>query len=158
MGGFSLADIPSGTRVIEYLGRKISKEESLRECELNNQCIFYLDDEYDLDGNVEWNPARLLNHSCAPNCDAEKNEADGSIAIVARRDILAGEEVTFNYGYDLESFRDYPCHCGSPGCIGYMLAEELHSPARRATRVSTPSSIGANELGKDEAQNSCGGR
>jgi uncharacterized protein len=122
-GGFAKRRISKDTRVIEYVGEKISKSESLRRCEANNPFIFSLNDEQDLDGNVAWNPARFLNHSCTPNCEAEKDE--DRIWIIAARDIQAGEEITFNYGYDLEEYKDYPCHCGSPGCVGYMVAEEL---------------------------------
>src|SRR5947208_2083490 len=93
-GGFALGNISAGTRVVEYLGQRIGKEESVRQCQRNNPFIFYVDPEHDLDGNVEWNPARLLNHSCDPNCEAEL--VDKSIWIVARRDIRAGEEITFN--------------------------------------------------------------
>lgn len=123
MGGFARVDIPAGARVIEYVGRKVTKAESLALCEANNQYIFALDDEYDLDGNVDWNPARLVNHSCDPNCEATVE--DGRVWIVAVRDIRVGEEITFNYGYDLEDYREYPCCCGARGCVGYMLAEDL---------------------------------
>src|SRR5438445_8660632 len=68
-GGFARRAIAAGTPVIEYVGEKITKAESLRHCEANNDYIFTLDDEFDLDGNVPWNPARFLNHSCAPNCE-----------------------------------------------------------------------------------------
>src|SRR5512134_3557524 len=81
LGGFARTDIPAGAQVIEYVGEKITKAESLRRCEANNEYIFTLDDELDLDGNVPWNPARLLNHSCAPNCEAELDE--GRIWIIA---------------------------------------------------------------------------
>src|SRR5664280_2420550 len=93
-GGFAKAGIGQGTRILEYVGERISKGESLRRCEQNNAFIFTLTDEQDLDGNVPWNPARLFNHSCAPNCEAELDEE--RIWIVATRDILAGEEITFN--------------------------------------------------------------
>src|SRR5438874_1588467 len=83
-----------------------------RQCEAGNAYIFELDDEYDIDGSAGWNPARFLNHSCAPNCDAEL--IDGQIWIVSRRDIDSGEELTFNYGYDREEYREHPCHCGAP--------------------------------------------
>src|SRR5579859_5196803 len=69
-GGFARTLIPNGEQIIEYVGRKIDKLESLRECELENPFIFCLDDDFDLDGNVDWNPARLLNHSCGPNAEA----------------------------------------------------------------------------------------
>ena len=111
-GGYARRDIVSGTRVIEYVGEKITKAESLRRCEQNNQYIFSLDDEFDLDGNVPWNPARFFNHSCAPNCEAELDE--GHVWIVALRDIKTGEELTYNYNYDLEDYHDHPCHCGAP--------------------------------------------
>jgi len=134
LGGFAKTAIGKGTRVVEYVGERISKSESLRKCEGNNEFIFSLNDEQDLDGNVAWNPARLLNHSCAPNCDAELQ--DGHIWMVATRDIQAGEEITFNYGYDLVDYREYPCRCGAPGCVGYIVAEEYfeHVLSREASR------------------------
>jgi SET domain-containing protein len=122
-GGFARRTIRGGTHIIEYVGERISKAEAMRRCEANNAYIFTLNDEHDLDGNVEWNPARFLNHSCAPNCEAEKDE--DRIWIIATRDIQAGEEITFNYGYDLEEYKDFPCRCGSPQCVGYMVAEEF---------------------------------
>jgi SET domain-containing protein len=128
-GGFASRDICKGARVIEYVGERISKKESLRRCEDNNEYIFTLNDDLDVDGNVEWNPARFINHSCAPNCDAEV-EAD-HIWIVANRDIKAGEEITFNYAYDLEDYREYPCRCGASNCVGYIVAEEYFEYVRK---------------------------
>src|SRR5215471_13243636 len=71
IGGFAKAHIPKGTHLLEYLGERINKEESARRCEANNVYIFSLNDQEDIDGYVEWNPARFLNHSCSPNCEAE---------------------------------------------------------------------------------------
>ena len=122
-GGFALTAIPNETQLVEYLGRKIDKQESLRQCELDNPYIFSLDDQFDLDGNVEWNPARLLNHSCSPNAEAQ--DIDGRIWIVAVRDIQPGEEITFNYNYDLVDYKEHPCCCGAPNCVGYIIAEEF---------------------------------
>lgn len=124
-GGFARRDIPAGTRIVEYVGERISKAESLRRCEAMNAYIFHLDEQYDLDGGVPWNPARFLNHSCEPNCEAVMDQ--GRIWIVARRDIRAGEELTFNYGYDLVDYQEHPCRCGSPRCVGYIVAEEFHA-------------------------------
>jgi SET domain-containing protein len=128
-GGFARRAIPAGTRAIEYLGERISKAESLRRCEANNEFIFTLNDHQDLDGDVAWNPARFINHSCAPNCDAELDEE--RIWIVANRDIAAGEEITFNYGFDLEDYRNYPCKCGSAECVGYMVDGEFFDHVRK---------------------------
>ena len=133
IGGFARLDIPAITRIIEYTGEKISKNESLSRCEGNNEYIFALDDEDDLDGNVPWNPARFLNHSCRPNCEALLEQ--GRIWVVSLRQIGAGEELTFNYGYDLEDYRQYPCSCGAPGCVGYIVAEEFFDHLRRHVRT-----------------------
>ncbi len=131
-GGFARVNIPAGARLVEYLGRKIDKAESLRQCELDNPYIFSISDEYDLDGNVDWNPARLLNHSCSPNAEAQQ-EDDERIWIVALRDIPAGEEITFNYNYDLQDYKEHPCQCGSSNCIGYIIAEEFFDTIRMRT-------------------------
>jgi len=133
-GGFAKTDIAAGTHVIEYIVEKITKAESLRRCELNNEYIFSLDDTHDLDGNVPWNPARFLNHSCDPNCEAELD--GGRIWIVARRGIRAGEEITFNYGYDLEDYREHPCRCGTANCAGYIVAEEFFEHVRKQQAVT----------------------
>lgn len=117
---------------MEYIGERISKQESLRRCEVNNEYIFALDDRFDLDGDIPENPARYLNHSCAPNCDAELRQ--GRIWIVARRDVRAGEELTFNYGFDLIDYREHPCRCGAPDCVGYIVAEEFFEHVRKQNR------------------------
>src|SRR5882724_503536 len=133
LGGFAKCEISKGARVLEYVGEKITVQESLRRCEGKNEYIFALSEQIHLDGHVGWNPARLLNHSCAPNCDAELEA--GRIWIVARRDIRAGEELTFNYGFDLVDYREHPCRCGAPNCAGYIVAEEFFEHVRRNQRA-----------------------
>jgi len=128
-GGFARQFIPKNARVIEYVGERIDKAESLRRCEADNPYIFTLNQETDLDGSMGWNPARFLNHSCAPNCEAEVTEE--RIWIVAHRDIQPGEELTFNYGFNLEDYKEYPCHCRAPNCVGFIVAEEYFEHVRR---------------------------
>jgi uncharacterized protein len=122
-GGFAATHIKKGDDLIEYIGERISKQESARRCSLGNNFIFCICDEFDIDGSIEANVARFINHSCAPNAEAQLE--DERIWIVALRDIAPGEEITFNYGYDLEEYRDHPCNCGSHNCIGFILAEEF---------------------------------
>ncbi len=130
-GGFATADIPKGTRLLEYVGERIDKQESLRRCESGNGFIFSLNDLEDLDGDVDCNPARWLNHSCSPNCEAvAENE---QIWLVALRAISTGEEITFDYGYDLVDYREHPCVCGAPNCVGYIVAQEFFEHVRRKT-------------------------
>lgn len=131
-GVFAVRDIKEGERIIEYLGEKITKEESnrrgLEQEEKSKKTgegavyIFELDDEYDIDGNFDYNDARFINHACETNCEAEN--IDGHIWIVATCDIKKGEEILYNYGYALEHFFEHPCRCGKPNCVGYIVAVE----------------------------------
>lgn len=129
-GGFARRKIRKGTRLIEYVGPRISKRESARQCELGNTFIFSLNKREDLDGSVPWNMARFLNHSCDPNAEAEQDE-DDRIFLLAARTIAPGEEITFNYGYDFSEYRDNPCECGAENCLGFITAEEFHPRVRR---------------------------
>jgi uncharacterized protein len=128
-GCFACRAMRAGTRVIEYVGERIDKTESLRRCEAGNEYIFALDETHDLDGSVDQNIARFINHSCSPNCEAVPE--GGKIWIIALCDIVAGEELTFDYGYDLIDYREHPCHCGSAGCAGYIVAAECVEGIRR---------------------------
>ena len=136
-GGFARCDIPAGTYVIEYVGERIDKAEAAKRCEADNRYIFTLDDTWDIDGDVSWNPPRFINHSCAPNCEAEVDEEAGRIWIKALRDIKAGEELSFNYGYDVADYLDHPCRCGTSACVGYIVAEEHYAHVRQQRGANT---------------------
>ena len=133
MGGYARKFIPKDTYIIEYVGEKISKAEAERRCEEDNRYIFIFDEEYDLDGSVDWNLARWINHSCDANC--ESIDEDGPIWIAAMRDIQPGEELTFNYCYDLDEYKAHPCRCGSRKCVGYIVAEEFHAKVRKEVKA-----------------------
>lgn len=131
-GVFASKLIPHETKIIEYVGEFIDKEESeKRAIELINRSfetgeagvyMFTLDDDWDIDGDLEWNTARLINHSCDPNCETWI-EGD-HIFVYALRDIQEGEELTFNYGFEADTYEDHPCRCGAERCFGYIVAEE----------------------------------
>jgi len=60
---------------------------------------------------------RTTNHSCDPNCGIQLNP-EGAHNLIAKKDIEAGEEVTFDYAMEnfvIESF-PAPCKCGSTYC------------------------------------------
>lgn len=131
-GIFAAATIPKETRIIEYVGERLRKKEgderALLQLELAEQTgdaavyVFTLSKKWDLDGNVDWNLARLMNHSCEPNCEARIEKQ--RIFIYALRDIKKGEELTYDYGFDIECYEDHPCRCGRDGCIGYIVSRE----------------------------------
>ncbi len=121
-GGFARANIRKGKRIIEYVGKKLTKAEAEQALENSNCYIFTVNDEFDLDGSVDWNPARFLNHSCNPNCESDIKR--NRVWIYALKTIKKGEELTYNYGHDLDDYLDRPCLCGTANCAGYMVAEE----------------------------------
>ncbi|MCK5083439.1 MAG: SET domain-containing protein-lysine N-methyltransferase, partial [Candidatus Omnitrophica bacterium] len=91
--------------------------------------IFNLNKRHDIDGNVSYNTARFINHSCDSNCETEIIR--GHIWIIALRDIKKGEELSYNYNYDFEDYEDHKCRCGSNRCIGYILDEDHWPQLRR---------------------------
>lgn len=137
-GVYASCPIPAKTRIIEYLGEPISKEESeersIEQDELAEITgegavyLFTLDEHWDLDGNLPWNMARLINHSCSPNCEAWIE--DFRIFIYSLRDIKEGEELTFDYGFSIENYEDHPCRCGSKDCVGYIVSQEVRDQLR----------------------------
>jgi SET domain-containing protein len=120
-GLFTLQDIHKDTRIMPYVGERIGKKESVQRLTQGNAYIFTFSDQYDIDGNVLGNAARYINHSCDPNCEVEITRR--RIWIVARRMIRAGEELSYNYGYGMEHYGDFPCTCKATHCVGYILAE-----------------------------------
>ena len=111
--------ITKGTRIIQYIGRRISKEETAERLYQGNQYIFAFNDRYNIDGKTLKNKARYINHSCDPNCEVLITQR--TIWIVAKRDIQAGEELSYNYGFTAKQYR---CTCGAHNCCGYILGEE----------------------------------
>jgi hypothetical protein len=63
----------------------------------------------------------LFNHSCEPNCDYDSS--DGKWALIARRDIDKGEELTYHYGcFETEDslMTGMKCNCGAVSCQGEL--------------------------------------
>lgn len=107
--------ISKNTRIIDYAGEKISNQESLkREARyIRNGRIwcFKLTNRTVIDAGVGGNDARLVNHSCKPNCYI--HIYGGTIWIRAARTIRKGEELTYHYNTDGEGL--ITCRC-RPGC------------------------------------------
>ena len=134
--------IPDGTRIVEYTGERITKAEAARREEQrlarrqrgqnDSVYIFELNARYDLDGRTRGNVARLINHSCAPNCRVTVER--GRIWIVARRDIAPGEEIAFDYGFNFSEWRNHACRCGAVRCAGFIIAQDQRWRLRRVPR------------------------
>ena len=136
-GVFAARNLPKGTEVIEYRGRRITHSQADRQhagaADSGHTFLFTLNDKYVIDGDTEGNAARWINHSCAPNCQGFLIEDEGGdlkkdrVVIEAIRPIKAGEELTYDYGITLEERHTprmkkiWECRCGKPNCSGTML-------------------------------------
>jgi SET domain-containing protein len=143
-GVYATGLIPRGTRVIEYLGERISHEEADARYEDKGQYdghtfLFVVDDDICIDAGMHGNVARYVNHSCDANCESVIE--DGRVFIDALRDIKPGEELGYDYQLTWESTDDpaelalYACRCGAATCRGTMLDPV---PLDRKRKPKTP--------------------
>jgi len=122
--------IKKGSRIIEYLGERISHDEADRRYEEKGEddghtFLFIASNRTVIDAGVNGNEARFINHSCNPNCETVIER--GRVFIEAVRDIKPGEELGYDYQLTWESTDDpaelanYTCRCGAKRCRGTML-------------------------------------
>lgn len=129
-GVFAAKRIPKGTRVIEYLGERISHAEADARYDDhdpndNHTFLFIVDKKTVIDAGVGGNAARFINHCCDGNCESVIEAR--RVFIETTRAVEEGEEL----GYDYEIGREpddppnvdeiFACRCGSPKCRGTML-------------------------------------
>ena len=134
-GLFAAQDIKPGTRILPYIGEKISKHESASRLAQGNVYIFTFDAQFDIDGKTLKNTARNINHSCDPNCEIELTSR--TIWIVALRHITTGEELTYNYGYEVKDYMEHPCACRAKNCCGYILDRQYWGLIQRAVHSTS---------------------
>jgi uncharacterized protein len=140
-GVFALRRIRKGTRVIEYLGDRVSHRQADLRYEHktindNHTFLFIVDRSVVIDGGSNGNEARFINHSCEPNCESLIEQ--GRIFIEAIRTIQPGEELA--YDYQIQRDDDDPpdvdqifaCRCGAKNCRGVML--EPRKPKKKAAK------------------------
>ncbi len=124
-GLYAARSIKAGTKIIYYKGKIITKKETEVNPKFDNEKAIYLfniNSKYDLDGNFKYNKARLINHSCNPNCEVAGKGL--KLWIFALRDIKKNEELTYDYGFSFDKdYKDYICKCGAKNCCGYIVRE-----------------------------------
>ncbi len=138
-GVFARKNIPKGTKIIEYVGNIVSSKEGLRiyeeqlkkskETGVGAVYIFQLNRKQDIDGDVPWNPAKYINHSCNPNC--KYKIINNHIWIFSIRDIKKGEELNYDYDYDLDNYQDHLCKCNSKDCLGFIIGKRYRKKFKR---------------------------
>ena len=122
-GLYASKDIKEGTKIINYVGKIISTKESEKNEKFDNKkdiYLFNLNNRYDLDGDFKFNTARLINHSCDPNCEVEGTGL--KLWISSIKNIKKGEELTYDYGFSYDKdYKQFPCKCGKQNCVGYIV-------------------------------------
>ncbi|KAI5694796.1 hypothetical protein M8J75_005640 [Diaphorina citri] len=133
----ALTDLKRGQFVVEYVGEMIDQKElnrRRRDMDRNNDHNYYflsLDNSRYIDAGKKGNLARFMNHSCEPNCTAEKWTVSGDtrVGLFALRDVPAGTELVFNYELqkaDNDGMRR--CMCGAASCSGFIGAKKAVPP------------------------------
>lgn len=129
-GVYAIAPIRKGTRILEYLGDRISHAEADRRYETKGDddghtFLFIASNRTVIDAGVDGNDARFINHHCDPNCETV---IEGSrVFIDAIRSIKPGDELGYDYQLTWESTDEpeelalYSCRCGAKKCRGTML-------------------------------------
>ena len=125
-GLYAAKNIKTGTRIIQYKGKIVKNKEVETNPKFDNSKDIYLFDlnkKYSLDGAFGWNTARLINHSCNPNCEVEVKGYN--IWVKAIKKIEKGEELNYDYGFSYDSdYKQFPCKCRSKNCCGYIVRSE----------------------------------
>lgn len=120
-GCYTTTPVHIGKRVAEYTGPRMGKDEADRANE--ESPITYLfglgDGSLVIDGHCM---AMFINHSCDPNCETE--EIRGRVWIKAIRNIMAGEEITYDYCLYDGGEDEAHCNCGAEQCRGTMYSEQ----------------------------------
>ena len=151
-GGFAGRDIRKGERLIEYVGERISHavaDDRYDDAAMktHHTFLFAVNRSVVIDGAVNGNESRWLNHSCAPNCEAVIENS--RVFIEAKREIATGEELCYDYAYSRDGsetaedeFQLYGCRCGAKDCRGTILAAltkaELRARAAAAKKRHHP--------------------
>ena len=135
-GLYAATNIKKNAKIIEYKGKIITVKETETNPKFDNDkaiYLFNLNKKYDLDGDFKYNTARLINHSCDPNC-----EVDGvglKLWIYAVKDIKKNEELTYDYGFSFDKdYKDFPCRCGAKKCVGFIVNSQSRWRIKKSKR------------------------
>ena len=140
-GLYAATNIKKDTKIIEYKGKIITVKETETNPKFDNNkaiYLFNLNKKYDLDGDFKYNTARLINHSCDPNC-----EVDGvglKLWIYAVKDIKKNEELTYDYGFSFDKdYKDFPCRCGAKKCVGFIVNSQARWRIKKSRKRKSTS-------------------
>ena len=145
-GVFARRLIREDETVCEYKGERIAESQVGRRYPekmngVNHTFVFGIEHDLNIDGRVNGNIARWINHSCDANCDTY--EKDKRIYVRAVRDIRPGEELSYDYAIEAGERitkavkARWPCWCGTGNCRGTVLVP-TREPRKKQTKKKTP--------------------
>ena len=153
-GLVALEDLDPGARVCDYTGALASRDAAKRReasdaaAERPTYVLSVVEHSFDdsvaawrttVDATAVGGVARFVNHSCDPNCDVvptrrRRTQLLPTLALVAKRRVPAGRELTFDYaGLNGDATDDASCDapetehtatrcfCGARACRGWLL-------------------------------------
>ncbi|CAK7263417.1 histone methyltransferase set2 [Sporothrix epigloea] len=134
------ADLDPNDLIYEYIGEVINEPAFRRRMiQYDEEGIkhFYfmsLNKTDFVDATRKGNLGRFCNHSCNPNCFLDKWIVGNKVrmGIFARRRIVTGEELVFDYNVDRYGTNPQPCYCGEPNCTGFIGGK---TQTERATKL-----------------------
>ncbi|KZT58153.1 SET domain-containing protein [Calocera cornea HHB12733] len=114
--------------IYEYIGEVVNQPTFLKRMRdyadegIKHFYFMMLQREEYIDATKRGGIGRFANHSCNPNCYVAKWVVGPRVrmGIFAKRKILRGEELTFNYNVDRYGHDAQPCYCGEPNCVGFI--------------------------------------
>ncbi|ORY31608.1 hypothetical protein BCR39DRAFT_86195 [Naematelia encephala] len=129
MKGYGLraaADIPAGSLIYEYIGEVVAEKTFRKRMQLYAEegikhfYFMMLQKEEYIDATKKGGIGRFANHSCNPNSEVQKWVVGRRLrmGIFTKRDVVKGEEITFNYNVDRYGHDAQICYCGEPNCVG----------------------------------------
>lgn len=115
-GAFADEAVPVRRKIGEIRGESISVR-TARTRAKGQQRIMLIEvsEKRAIDASNSADPLRFTNHSCRPNSVLRIRQ--GRIEFYAMRNLVAGEEITVNYGETHHDGR-LVCRCGAVGCVG----------------------------------------
>jgi len=113
LGLFATKPIRKGM-FIEYTGKIIPNEKA--DTMNGARYLFEINSKWTIDGTGRSNLARYVNHSCIPNCESVLNGK--KVYIKAKKNIRAGEQLTYDYGREYFDEFIKPKGCVCKKCLG----------------------------------------
>ena len=131
------AGMAAGSFVTEYCGEVVTAAECRARlaaaAAAGDATVYYmsLGPHLALDARAKGSIGRLINSSCDPNCVAQlwtdAGTGEPRVGIFTVRDVVAGEELAYDYAFDPTSGgadpAAYACACGAATCRGSLAVD-----------------------------------